>query len=737
MARDEQSVLRADRCVFSPSHIIHVSPARVRLRVPWIKDQQERAQGLAAWIKTLPGIKLCEANADCASITVQYDPAEWSPESLRRRIDRLSERERLQLAAHHVSPSKEDGGSSWFELSLSSAGVTLGLLCEPLAPLLVPALLAGSAWPMLKRAYAAVAHEGRLTVDVLDASATALLGMQGQFSMATFMVWLINLGDYIRDQTVSQARCAVESVLAYQETLAWVVKGRKKVRIPVSRIAVGDTVVVYPGDRIPVDGVVLSGKAALDQRALTGESMPVEKEVGAQVYAATAVQDGKLYIRTVQVGDQTEAAKIVRLVEEAPSHETAIQNYAERWANDLVPYSFMGAGVQAMATKGLNGAASVLVIDYGTGIRVAAPTAVLAAMTRAVRNGILFKGGRALEQLAKVDAVVLDKTGTLTTGRPEVSDVVGYRGVGRDKVLALAAAAEQRLNHPVAEAIVRAAEQAGLSIPSRKSSQYTIGLGVESRVNGYTVHVGCARFMEQVGIEVPPQTATDLAAFGQRAVSPVCVAVDGALTGLIAYADRVRPEAAGMVQRLKQLGIKEIVMLTGDHPDVAAHVARQVGISTYEAEVLPGRKVDAVKALQQRGCCVAFIGDGINDSPALAHADIGIAVKGGADVAQDTAHVVLLNSDLTSVARAVEFAREAVDLIEDNWKIIAVPNTVALTLACCGVLGPGAATLLSNGSAIVATANSLRPLWSNGAGTQSRARMARSIKASATDFART
>lgn len=329
-----------------------------------------------------------------------------------------------------------NGDSSWFELSLSSAGVALGLLCEPLAPVLLP---------LLKRAYAAVAQEGRLTVDVLDASATALLGVQGQFSMATFMVWLINLGDYIRDATVSQTKAAVESVLAYRESSAWVVKGRRKIRVPVSKIGVGDTVIVYPGERIPVDGVVLSGKAAVDQWTLTGESLPVEKEPGAGVYAATVVQDGKLYVRTAKVGDQTEAAKIVRLVEAAPAHETAIQNYAERWANDLVPYSFMGAGVRGLLAGGASGAASVLVIDYGTGIRIAAPTAVLATMTKAVRQGILFKGGRALEQLGGVDAVVFDKTGTLTTGRPEVIDVRAYGASGRDKVLALAAAAEQRL----------------------------------------------------------------------------------------------------------------------------------------------------------------------------------------------------------------------------------------------------------------------------------------------------
>jgi len=718
------------------TNIIHLSPGRVRLRVPWIKDRPQLAQGLVSRLSGIQGIKECRAVAECASVTLSYEEGHWSANRLCRRLNALTWRDIQRLSvANGTSAANAAQDSSWFELSLSSAGIALGFLCEPLAPIIVPLLLVGSALRMLKRAYAAVANEGRLTVDVLDASATGLLGLQGQFNMATFMVWLINLGDYIRDATVSQARSAVESVLSYQESFAWVVKGRRKVRVAVPKIRVGDTVIAYPGDRIPVDGIVLSGKAAVDQRALTGESMPVEKETGAQVYAATVIHDGKLYIRTSQIGNETEAAKIVRLIEGAPAHETAIQNYAERWANDLVPYSFVGAGVRGLFANGVSSAASVLVIDYGTGIRIAAPTAVLATMTKAVHQGILFKGGRALEQLATVDAVVLDKTGTLTTGRPEVSDILSYGDIGREKVLALAAAAEQRLNHPVAQAIVRAATDAKLAIPSRKSSDYTIGLGVTSRVNGYVVHVGCLRYMDQLGIELPNAAMRDVAGFGRKVVSPVCVAVDQGFVGLIGYADQIRTEAQAMVQDLKAMGIKEIVMLTGDHRDVAKHVATQLGITSYEAEVLPDRKVEAVKALQDRGYRVAFIGDGINDSPALAHADIGIAVKGGADVAQDTAHVVLLNGDLHNISTAIKLAREAVDLIQENWNIIAVPNTVALTLACLGVLGPGAATLLSNGSAIVATGNSLRPLWNNGKIAQSSAKIARSITTSATDRA--
>jgi heavy metal translocating P-type ATPase len=719
-------------------HIVHALPGRLRLRVPWIKDQTELSQRLATFVSSWSGIRECEANAGCASVTLHYDAKQWSSLALCRKVGTLTSRMIRRLPVVKALPTNDaPQDSSWFQLTLSSAGIALGWLCEPLTPFLLPLLLAGSALPMVRRAYDAFVREGRLTVDVLDASATALLGSQGQFHMATFMVWLINLGDFIRDATVSQARAAVESVLSYQESSAWVVKGQRKLKVPVERIAVGDTVVVYPGDRIPVDGFVLSGKASVDQRTLTGESMPVDKEKGARVFASTVLHEGQLYIQTVHTGHDTEAAKIVHLVEQAPAHETVIQNYAERWANELVPYSFMGAGMRGMSASGATGAASVLVIDYGTGIRIAAPTTVLAIMTKAARQGILFKGGRVLEQLATVDAVVFDKTGTLTTGLPKVSEIQAYGSIGTEKVLALAAAAEQRLNHPVAQAIVQAATDARLTIPARKSSDYTIGLGVEARVNGYTVHVGCMRYMNKMGIHIPLNAKGDLESFGRRAVSPVCVSKDGTLIGLIGYTDQLRPEAVSVVEKLKQLGIKEIVMLTGDHPDVTQNVAAQLGISRYAAEVLPGQKVQEVKDLKRRGYRVAVVGDGINDSPALAHADVGIAVKGGADVAQETAHVVLMNGDLHHIPMAIELARETVDLIEENWRIISIPNTVALALACCGMLGPAGATLLSNGSAIVATGNALRPLW-NGNGTvpgHNNDRIARSIKASVTDRA--
>jgi heavy metal translocating P-type ATPase len=401
---------------------------------------------------------------------------------------------------------------------------------------------------------------------------------------------------------------------------------------------------------------------------------------------------------------------VVKLVAEAPAQETRIQNYAERWADDLVPYSFIGAGASGLLGGGLQGAASMLIVDYGTGIRIAAPTTVLASMTKAVRNGILIKGGRYLEKLAEVDAIVFDKTGTLTSGHPEIVEVRPHNGYTLEEVLSLAAAAEQRFTHPVAKAVVRAAKAKGVYIPERSTSAYAIGLGVESAVNGYMVLVGSPRFMTQKGVHLPKEVQKDIRAILRRAASPLCVAADGIIYGILASADPIRPEAPEVIQALRQRGIREIVMLTGDHHRVAEQVAEGLGLSRYVAEVFPAEKAEIVRRLQKEGRKVAVVGDGINDSPALAYADVGIAVDGGTDVARETAHVVLLQGGLWKIPLAIDVCREAMELIRQNWDLIAVPNTIALGLAFCGFLGPGATTLLSNGSAIVATANALRPV---------------------------
>jgi Cu2+-exporting ATPase len=332
-------------------------------------------------------------------------------------------------------------------------------------------------------------------------------------------------------------------------------------------------------------------------------------------------------------------------------------------------------------------------------------------MAWAARRGILVKGGRHLETLADVGTVVFDKTGTLTTGRPEVLEIRPCSDrLGADEILALAAATEQRLTHPVAEAIVRAARERGLHVPERESSDYRIGLGVEAMVGGRCVRVGGERFIAEGGIPLGV-AGPWLSELNGRAASSLLVAVDGELAGLVMAADPIRTEAPAVVRALRERGVRDIVMLTGDHGPVAHRVARMVGIDSVVADVLPDEKAAVVRRLQaERREVIAVVGDGINDSPALAQADVGIAMRGGADVARETAHVALLDGNLWQIPAAIDISRQAASLIRQNWRLTLWSNSMAIALAVGGVSGPALATLISNGSGVAATLNSLRPL---------------------------
>lgn len=647
-------------------------------------------------------------------MVVRYDVEKWSEMDLCRRIRSLDDDalpddvDALPIGEDADAP---DTSNPLKELVLTSGAIACSYVGGPLAAV-APGLLAAGGRSMFRRCAYALTKRKSVNVDVLDTAAVALLAVQGQWGTAFFMTWLVNLADYIRTATMERSRGAIRDVFSSSDRRAWVVRAETKERVPVDEITLDDTVVVYSGERIPVDGEVLSGTALIDEKAITGESMPVEKSEGAEVFAATVVTEGKVYVRPERIGSETEAARIVKLVQGSPLRDTKIQNYAEKWADEFVPYSLMAAGAAGLISGNLGRASSLLIIDYGTGIRVAAPTTVLSAMARAAREGVLIKGGRHLERLAEIDAIVFDKTGTLTAGRPEVADITPYNGIGDgDAVLSLAAAAEQRLNHPVSEAVVRAARSKGLHIPERQSSDYAIGMGVEACVGRARVLVGSRQFMLRHEIDLPDDVERERVRIEESAMSPLFVACDAEIAGTLGLADPIRPESADAIEALRSRGVKRFVMLTGDRPAAARRVADQLGLSDVVAEAFPEDKVKAVEALKREGYTVAVIGDGINDSPALARADVGIAVKGGTDVARETAHVILLQDSLQKVPLAIDVARASTDLIRQNWRIISTPNTAALALCLIGAIGPIGATIISNGCAVVAAGNALRPLW--------------------------
>jgi cation transport ATPase len=409
--------------------VVHAIRGRLRIRVDLPQIFAGLSGACEAFLRDQPGIQEVRLNPGCRSVVLSYNPDVLRADDLVTLVEQLP-LDPLHAYQAHNRPRQDEDSSvmAWPPLALSSAAVALGVLADAT---IAPWLVAGAAVPIFTRAFEAITQRGKLNVDVLDAAATAVLAVQGQLQTAALMVWLVSLGDVIRDFTKQHSRRAIEELFDGRIQFAKVVRDGEKMRVRVEEILDADPVVVYPGDLIPVDGTVGSGRAIVDQKILTGESMPVEKNVGDQVHAATVVRDGKLYLTATQVGRETMAAKVVQLVQNAPVRETRIQNYAEQFADRLVPWSFLGAGGAFVLSGDVNKVAALLIVDYGTGIRVAAPTTVLASITKAARQGVLIKGGRHLERLAAVDAIVFDKTGTLTLGTPEIVEVIPYREEGR------------------------------------------------------------------------------------------------------------------------------------------------------------------------------------------------------------------------------------------------------------------------------------------------------------------
>jgi len=388
-----------------------------------------------------------------------------------------------------------------------------------------------------------------------------------------------------------------------------------------------------------------------------------------------------------------------------------MQNHAERLADRLVVPELVLASGAAILSADFDRFLSLVIVDYGTGIRVAAPTAVLSSMTHAARAGIIIKSGRHLERLAEVDTMIFDKTGTLTHGSPAVLDILTYQNqITGAHLLGLAAAAETQLQHPVAHALRTKAKELAVNIPPCDETQYRIGLGVEGQVNGYYLHVGNERFMQRSSICVRKAVA-DRASLDEQGLSCLYIAVDGVLAGMVPYSDEIRPESRSVLRQLRDLGIKETVMLTGDNAVVACAVSRRLGLTRHFADMLPAEKAEVIQELQRSGNVVAMVGDGINDSPALSYADVGIAMKHGAEVTHESAHVVLMDDSLWKLVKAVEISQGAIGLIKQNYAIVAGMNTLALALTLPGgLITPTMTALISNGSAVLATLNGLRPI---------------------------
>ncbi|MCL4559819.1 MAG: cadmium-translocating P-type ATPase [Chloroflexi bacterium] len=536
-------------------------------------------------------------------------------------------------------------------------------------------------YPVFKNVVQATLRRQIISHTLMTVGVIAAL-VVGEWATAVVVVFFMRVGDYAEKFTTDRARKAVRDLTAMAPQTARIEREGSEVEVPVSQVQPNDVVIVRPGEKIPVDGVVLDGQATIDQAAITGESMPVDVSQGAKVFAATIAQMGSLRVKTTLVGPDTTFGRVVRMVEEAEANRAEVQRIGDKFSGYYLPVVAAIAAITFLISRNPLSTAAVLLVACSCSFALATPIAMLASIGAGAKHGLLIKGGRYLELLAKADTVLIDKTGTLTTGKPRLMDVVRLNGLSEERLLTLSASAERYSEHPLAEAVRQAAREQSLNLLDIQDFVAEPGRGVHARVDETVVEVGSWRILEDSPL---PAAAIELEKQGKTLLY---VRVNQELAGILAASDTLRPETPAALAELKRLGVKKIELLTGDNERTAAAIAGQLGID-YRANLLPEDKIRIVKEHQAEGRTVVMVGDGVNDAPALAQANVGIAMgAGGTDVAIEAAHIALMREDWSLLPRAFQIAQRTMRVIKMNLGFTMVYNIVGLTLAAFGILPP-------------------------------------------------
>ena len=541
----------------------------------------------------------------------------------------------------------------------------------------------------------------RLEVEVLDALSIGVSVLRGDFSTAGSVMFLLNLGSLLEEWTRKKSLDDLARSMALNVDKVWVRSQGTEVLLPLTKVQPGDEIVVRSGNMVPLDGTVIEGEAMVNQAALTGESMPVRKANGATVYAGTVVEEGECVFLSKAAGGANRYDKIVAMIEESEKLKSSTENRALELADKLVPWCLAGTVVTYALTRNVTRAISILMVDFSCALKLSMPLAVLSAMRECGTAHITVKGGKYLEALAKADTIVFDKTGTLTRATPQVVDIIPFSNSEKDDVLRLAACLEEHFPHSMANAVVRAAREQGLAHEEMHSEvEYIVAHGIASRVGGERVVIGSYHFVFEDEHCIVP--ADEQEKFDQMPAeySHLYMAASGQLVGVICIADPLRPEAASVLRQLHKLGIRNTVMMTGDSYRTAEAIARQVGVDQFFAEVLPEDKANFVQKAKAEGHTVVMIGDGINDSPALSAADIGIAINSGAAIAREIADVTIKADSLEELVTLKTIANALQHRVSSNYRFVLSFNSTLIALGALGILQPAASAMLHNLSTI-------------------------------------
>lgn len=702
--------------------VMHDVPGRVRVRIPRLAHDTRFAQRLADGIMALPGVHEARVNPASRSLVVRYRQhlpgSRAQPAMVSQVIESIRDAARVE-AVKNLAPEGALAGMRAGQVDvvgrLALPALSLGVSLGMLAGASLPAWLAGgvvllAARPIFGRAAEGMRTEKRLTVEFLDATTITLMVLQASFLPPAIITSVIEGSEVLREMTARRSRQASLDLMLSLERQTTVERAGSQVKRSWDQIEPDDVLLLYAGDQIPVDGLVLDGRALVDQHRVTGDALPVVRTAGDRVQATTLLIEGHLRVLAQQTGSSTLVGQTLAAVQAVPPTDTRVSNLARKVGNWAVVPTLMVGGAVFASSGSLARTTGIVNLDLGTGMRVSAPIVILNAQTQAARRGILIRSGRAIEMLAAIDTVLFDKTATLTGGRAAVVHIQPHhKEIPVREVLALAASAEQAMNHPLGQAIVRHARAHHAILQPCASWEYVPGVGVVAEIDGQVVRVGSGQLMAEAGIDVA-HFSTNGHSQRLAAASQVFVSRSDELLGAIYCSDTLRPESGAVVAQLAAMGMPT-GMVSGDSRVVAEHMASSLGMTAerIHAGLLPAQKVEVVQTLQASGHQVAVVGDGVNDVAAMAHADVSLALASASDLARETADVVLVSDDLRDLLVAIEIARHTMNLMEQNKLLVVVPNIAGIAYGALTVMNPMTAMLLNNGTALAATLNGLRP----------------------------
>lgn len=704
--------------------IVHKIPGRIRVYHPGIKHNPRFALEIEILLRELKGIQECKANPKSSKLLIKYNKTITSEKILQYLLPKQSKHtlKSKSIKSRKIKPFEVEDVSIPNQIALVAAG-GLSLLYHLFCYLFRPASLSLTAarqaslvtlitaFPILRSGLENLFLRRILNNEILIGTAIILSVLLREGATGLVVVWLVNLSTLIETITLDKSRRTIRSMLEGNQKDAWIVVNGQELLVPITQLKENDIVSVKLGSKIPVDGIIIEGEAVVNQAALTGEPVPAHKQVSDRVLAGSTIEQGTLYIKAERVGDQTSVARVIHLVEQAAHSKAPIQKMADTYSARLIPASFLLALLVFLLTGDIRRTMTILIVACPCAAGLATPTALSAAIGNAASRGILVKGGRYLEEAGKIDYLLFDKTGTLTEGKPTVTNVIAiHKGYDSNSILALAAGAEANANHPLANAIKEAARAQGITLSCVPDSEMAIGRGVKATIDGVVIHVGNSLYLKQMNIMIPRSLPAVLQDMPANATL-VYVASGTSLIGLIVITDSLRPNAEQAIRSIREEGILNIGIVSGDTEAGVADIAQRLKLDKAWSNMLPQDKFKLIKSLQEQGFVVAMVGDGINDSPSLALANVGIAMGvGGTDAAIETAGIVLREDNPEKIIEIIRLGQKSLFIIKQNFLFAIGANIIGLGLGSAKLISPFLAALLHNASTLAVVMNSTRLL---------------------------